>query len=56
MNIKSDLPFQNIHYPFTNKRINIYLDKHSRMLLDTKDYFVYQISHLSTGVVIAASA
>jgi len=30
--------------------------KHSRMSLDTKDYFITQISHLSKGVVIVASA
>jgi len=34
----------------------LYLDKHNRMFLDTKDYFVKQISHLSKGVVIVASA
>jgi len=32
------------------------LDKHSRKSLDTKDYFVKQISHLSKGVVIVASS
>ena len=52
----ADLPFLNIRNPFTNERISIYLDKHSRMSLDTKDYFVKQISHLSKGVVIVASA
>jgi len=55
-NITPDLPFLNIHNPFTNERIGVYLDKHSRMSLDTKDYFVKQISHLSKGVVIVASA
>ena len=34
--------------------ISLYLDKHSRMSMDTKDYFVKQISHLSKGVVIEA--
>ena len=56
MNIRADLPFVNIHNPFNNEVIGVYLDKHSRMSLDTKDYFVKQISHLSKGVVIVASA
>ena len=57
MNITPDLPFPNMHIPFTNKRINIYLDKHSCMPLDTKDNFVIiQISRLSKGMVIVASA
>jgi len=38
------LPFLNIHNPFTNERISliisVYLDKHNRMSLNTKDYFV----------------
>ena len=51
-----DLPFLNIHNPFTNKRIRVYLDKHNRMSLNTKDYFVKQISQLAKGVVIEASA
>jgi len=38
MNITPDLPFLNIHNPFTKKRISVYLDKYSRMFLDTKDY------------------
>ena len=54
MNITLDLPFPNIYNLFTNERISVYLDKHSRMSLDTKDYYVKQISHLSKGVVIAA--
>jgi len=41
--------------PFTNERIGVYLDKHSRMSLEITDYFVKQISHLSKGVVIVAS-
>jgi len=56
MNIMLDLPFLNIHNLFTNERISVYLDKHSRMSLDTTYYFVKQISHLSKGVVIVASA
>jgi len=56
MNITLDLPFPNIYNLFTNERISVYLDKHSRMSLDTKDYIVKQISHLSKGVVIVASA
>ena len=56
MNMTPDLPFLYIHNPFTNERISIFLDKHSHMSLDTKDYFVKQISHLSKGVVIVASA
>ena len=55
MNITQDLLFLNIHNPFTNERISVYLDKHSRKSLDTKDYFVKQIIHLSKGVVIVAS-
>jgi len=55
MNITPDLPILNIHNPFTNERISVYLDKHSRMSLNTNDYFK-QIGHLSKGVVIVASA
>jgi len=55
MNITPDLTFLNIHNPFTNEMIREYLDKQSCMSLDTKDYFVKQISHLSKGMVIAAS-
>jgi len=55
MNITPGLPFLNIHNPFTNERISIYLDKHSRMSLDTKDYFVEQIRK-SKGVVMIALA
>ena len=32
------------------------MDKHNRMSLDTKDYFVKQIRYLSKGVVIVAPA
>ena len=35
--------------------ISVYLDKHSRMSLDTKDFFVKQISHLSKGVELYGS-
>ena len=56
MNITPDFPFLNIHNPFTNERISVYLDKHSRMSLVTKDYFVKQISQLSKAMVIVASA
>ena len=56
MNITPDLPFLNIHIPFTNERLSVYLDKHSRMSLDTKDDFAKETSHLSKGVVIVASA
>jgi len=52
MDITTDLPFLNIHNPLTNERIIVYLDKHKRMFLNTKDSFVKQISHLSKGVVI----
>ena len=55
MNITLNLPFLNIYSLFTNERISVYLDKHSLMSLDTKDYVVKQISHLSKGVVIVAS-
>ena len=44
MNIKSDIPFLNIHNPFTNEMGSVYLDKHSRMYLDTMDYFVKQMT------------
>ena len=30
INITPDLPFLNIHNPFTNRRISVYLDKHNR--------------------------
>ena len=56
MNITPDLPFLNIHNPFTNDRFSVYLDKHGRMSLATKDYFVKQKSHFSKGVVIVTSA
>jgi len=56
MDITPDLPFLNIHNPFTNERISVYLDKHNRMSLNKKDYFVEQTSHLSKGVVTVASA
>jgi len=56
MDITPDLPFPNIHNPFTNERISVYLDKHNRMSLNKKDYFVEQTSHLSKGVVTVASA
>jgi len=50
-----DLPFLNIHNPFTNEIISVYLDKHNRMFLNTKDNFVKQTSH-SKGAVIVSSA
>jgi len=56
MDITPDLPFLNIHNPFTNEKITVYVDKHNCMFLNTKDYFVKQISHLSKGVVVVASA
>jgi len=56
MDITPGLPFLNIHNQFTNERISVYLDKHDRMSLNTKDHFVKQISHMSKGVVIVASA
>jgi len=56
MDITPDLPFLNIHNPFTNERITVYLDKHNCMLSNTKDYFDKQTSHLSKGVVVVASA
>ena len=40
MNITPDLSFLNIHNPFTNERISVYLNKHSRMSLHPKVYFV----------------
>jgi len=56
INITPDLLFLNIQNLFTNERISVYLDNHSRMSLDTKYYVVKQIRHLSKGVVIVASA
>jgi len=53
MNITPDLPVLNIHN-LTNERISVYLVKHSYMSLETKNYFVKQISHLSKGMVIVA--
>jgi len=41
---------RNNYNTFTNKRISVYTD----MNLDTNNYFVIQISHLSKGVTIAA--
>lgn len=51
MNITLDLSFLKNYKPFTNKMISLYLDKHSRMSMDAKEYFIKQISHLSKGVV-----
>jgi len=56
MNITPDILFQNIKNPFTNERISVYLDQHSRIYLDTKVYSVKQTSFLSKGVVIVALA
>jgi len=56
MNIMPDLQFLKNLNLFTNERISVYLDKHNCMYLNTKDYYVKQISHLSKGVVIVASA
>jgi len=55
MNITPDHQFLDIHNPYTNDRISIYMDKYSRMSLHTKDYFVKQISQLSKGGVLVAS-
>ena len=54
MNITLNLPFLNIHDPFTNERISVYLDKHSGMFLETFDYFVKQKRHLSKGVGVSS--
>jgi len=56
MNITPDLPFLNVYNHFTSEKISVYLDKHSRMALDTQTYFVKQISLLSKNVVIVAAA
>jgi len=50
-----DLTILNIYNSVTIERISVYLDKHSRLSLDSNDYFVKQISHLSKGVVIEAT-
>ena len=55
MDITPDLPLLNIHNLFTNESISVYLDKRNRMSLDTKEYFVKQISHLLKGLVIASA-
>jgi len=55
MDITPDLPFLDIHNPFNNERIRVYLDKHNNMSFNTSDCFVKQISQ-SKGVVIVASA
>jgi len=52
MDITPDLPFLNIHNLFTNERISVYLNKHSRMPFGTNDYCVKHIIHLSKDVVI----
>jgi len=49
-------PFLYMHNPFTNEKINVYLDKHSLMSFGTNDNKFKQISHLSRGVVIESSA
>ena len=51
MSMTPDLLFLHIHNPFTNEMI-----RHGHMSLDTTNYFVNQISHMSKGVVIVASA
>ena len=56
MDITPNLPYLNIYNHITNESISVYLDKHSRISLDIKNYLVKQISHLSKGVVIVASA
>jgi len=56
MNITPVLPIPNFQIPFTNERISVYLYKHSPMSLDTKDFFVKLISHVSKGVVIVTPA
>ena len=56
MNITPDLLFLNIQNPFTSETISVNFDKHTLMSLGTKYYFVKQISHLTKGVVIVASA
>jgi len=53
MNITTDFQFLNILNMFTNAIISAYLDKHGRLSLDTKDYFVQQVSHLCKGVASA---
>jgi len=40
-----DHPFLNIHNQFTNEKISVYLNKHKRMSLNTKDYIVKQTRH-----------
>ena len=53
LNITPDHPFLNILNMFTNEIISAYLDKHGRLSLDTKDYFVKQVSHMCKGVASA---
>ena len=50
MNLTPGLPFLNIHNPFTNENISVYLDKHNRVFMNTNDYFVkQQATSLSRG-------
>jgi len=55
IDIKPELPFLNSHTAFTNERISVYLDKQQHVF-GHKNYFVEQISNLSKGVVVVASA
>ena len=48
--------FINMHTHVFYCRISMFWDKHCHMFLDTKVYFVIQISHLSKGLVIEAFA
>jgi len=49
MNTTQDLPFLNIYIQFTNEKISVYLEKYSRMSLDTKDYFLKTVFYPSAS-------
>jgi len=51
-----DLPFINIHNPFTNEKSSVFMDKHNCMSSSTKDYFIKHISHMTKGMVLIVSA
>jgi len=51
-----DLLLLNMHKPITNERSSVYSDRHNRMSLNTKDYFIKQIKHFSKAVVFLAYA
>ena len=51
--LQMNIDLYKIYLQFEN--ISVYMDKHHHVSLNTKDYFVKQISHLSKSVIIVAS-